>query len=119
MLPKEASTMTEEIDLSLNITVAAAWISSWLDGLLFVIFFRFLRRLVAFDVMSKTHRWVIININLQLFSDCQKKPVNIEEKAVFRAVNPPAAGSPCVPFRDFREDYSDLIPTLHPTAFIA
>ena len=37
--------MTEEIDLSLNITVAAAWISSWLDGLLFVIFFRFLRRL--------------------------------------------------------------------------
>ena len=61
MLPKEASTMTEEIDLSLNITVAAAWISSWLDGLLFIIFFRFLRRLVAFDVMSKTHRWETVN----------------------------------------------------------
>ena len=69
----------------------------------FVIFFRFLRRLVAFDVMSKTHRWVTFNINLQLFSDCQKKPVNIEEKAVFRAVASPVAGSPRAPFRDFRE----------------
>lgn len=81
--------------------------------------FGFFGGFIAFDVMSKTHRWVTFNINLQLFSDCQKKPVNIEEKAVFRAVNPPAAGSPCVPFRDFLEDYSALIPTLHPTAFIA
>jgi len=49
MLPKEASTMTEEIDLSLNITVAAAWISSWLDGLLLVIFFPFFFGLIAVD----------------------------------------------------------------------
>ena len=94
--------MTEEIDLSLNITVAAAWISSWLDGLLFVIFFRFLRRL--YRLRCRYHKpsvgiWSTANrIFLKIISKLTRNQRNAEENSTF---------------------YSEEILTLHPTAFIA
>ena len=112
--------MTEEIDLSLNITVAAAWISSWLDGLLFVIFFRFLRRL--YRLRCRYHKPIVgisstaFRIFLKIISKLTGNQRNAEEIAVFRAVNSPVAGSLRAPFHDFQEDYSAEILTLHPTA---